>query len=94
MTKTDKLYLYSLTEIHSYSNSFHSHTLHFIRRTECPECHNTRIHYDDIRDELVCRKCGLVLESSAQYSSYTKIQYPFHYKYIIKLKQNVEVKIS
>jgi ribosomal protein S27E len=90
MIKTEhKLYLYSLTELPSYSNPFYNHTIQFIRRTECPECMNTKIDYDGIRDELVCRKCGLVLESSAPYVGHIKIHYPFSYKFLVKIKEEM-----
>lgn len=29
----------------------------------CPECHNTEIITDFIRDEKICKQCGLVLVS-------------------------------
>jgi hypothetical protein len=29
--------------------------------TQCPECYETMIYYDNIRAETYCRNCGLVL---------------------------------
>jgi len=37
------------------------------KQQKCPECKSTDLFYDDIMGELVCSKCGLVIEEEAVY---------------------------
>jgi len=50
----------------------------------CPEC-NTKpenFNFDDIRYELTCTHCGLVLAAPPAYvAGHIKIKYPFHELY-------------
>jgi ribosomal protein S27E len=86
MTELNYQYFYSWAEIeakHSYFYFKHQE-IQVITRKKCPECLNPKIYYDDIRDELYCSHCGLVLESSAPYSGSVKILYPFNYNFVLK----------
>ena len=52
----------------------------------CPECNSepTHFNFDDIRYELTCTKCGLVLAAPPTYvAGHVKIKYPFHELYFI-----------
>ena len=51
---------------------------------QCPECdtHHNYFEYDQSRDEIVCRGCGLVLSGPPGYvAGHTQISYPFENKY-------------
>jgi ribosomal protein S27E len=59
-------------------------TIKLITHTQCPECdtHHSNFEHDLIRDEIVCKGCGLVLSGPPAYvAGREQISYPFENRY-------------
>jgi hypothetical protein len=45
----------------------------------CPECFNRDIEYDDVRDEITCKHCGLLLAAPPHYiAGRIQVDLPWH----------------